>query len=242
MTRFHGILFAAATLAVAAGCELTETCDPTIDPNCTADSGVFVPDAGNDTGTDTGGTGCGVLGEGQARCIDANSMEQCRGGRLEVIPCTGGACENGACAAAIQYVRIVDVTGQISGQHPGADIDAVALQSGGQTVYATRVTDSFIPNVDSRARDVTEILGPPDVGPNTCDLSDGAEHWISLAGGEIVVTFGRPIRSGDRITVYECAGAAQDAFDVTIGVSDRLEGDWTTLLQQATGTISVTVP
>lgn len=243
MTRYTSaispVALALVTAGLLVGCELTETCDPAIDPNCTADSGVFVPDAGTDV---VSPTGCGTLGEGQSRCLDGTTMQTCSGGSLTVVPCSG-TCANNACAEAIQYVRIVDVTNSISGQHPGADIDAIALQSGGQTVYASSVTDSFIPpGIANLAPNVTEILGPPDVGPNTCDLTDGAEHWVSLAGGEIVVTFGRALQPGDRITVYECAGAAQDAFDLTIGVSSRLEGDWTPLLEEATGTISATVP
>ncbi len=198
-----------------------------------------MPDSGGDTTT---ATGCGALGEGQSRCIDANSMEICQSNSLSIIPCQDGLCSGGVCAESVQFVRIVDVTNAINGQHPGADIDAIALQSGGQTVYATRVTDWFIPDVASQATTVTELLGQPDMGPNACDLSDGAEHWISLAGGEVVVTFDRPILSGDRITVYECAGAAQDAFDVTVGASSRLEGDWQVLLEEATGTVGVTVP
>ena len=235
---------ACAFLALAPGCDLVETCDPELDPNCTViDGGEFAPDGGTDAGTDTPVTGgCGTLGEGQARCTGAASMEICQSGTLNAVTCTN-ACRANACVDAVRYVRIVDVTGAITGQHPGADIDAVALQSGGQTIYATQITDSQIPpGVSNRATDVTEILGPPDVGPNQCDLTDGAEHWISLAGGEIVVTFDRPIQSGDRITVYECAGAAQDSFDVTIGVSDRLEGDWTVLLEEASGTVTVNVP
>lgn len=226
--------------AALGGCELTETCDPTLDPNCNADTGVFVPDTGTDTSNPQG---CTTLGEGQSRCLSANSMEVCRGGQQLTESCGDGVCADGACGDAVQYVRLVDVTSSITGQHPGADIDAVALISNGQTVYASSVTDSFIPpGVSNLAPTPTEILGPPDVGPETCDLSDGNEHWVSLAGGEIVVTFGRPILSGDRIVVYECAGAAQDAFDVTIGVSARLEGDWDTLLEEATGTVTANVP
>lgn len=224
-----------AVLGLAAGCELTETCDPDVDPNC------VYTDIG-DTGSDAA-TGCGTLGEGQSRCVDASAMQVCRNGSLRVESCGAGTCQGDACANATRYVRIVDGTVTLSGQHPGADIDAIALESGGQTFYATRVTDSFIPtNVSNLASDVTEILGPPEVGTDECDLSDGAEHWISLAGGEVVVTFDRPISSGDRITVYECAGAAQDEFDVTIGVSERIEGDWRVIMISATGTVTAIVP
>lgn len=224
-----------AAVGLAAGCELTETCDPDVDPNCVYSD---IGDAGSDTAT-----GCGTLGEGQSRCIDASSMQVCRDGSLRVESCGAGSCQGDACTNAIRYVRIVDGTVTLSGQHPGADIDAIALQSGGQTFYALRVTDSFIPtNVSNRASDVTEILGPPDHGTDACDLTDGAEHWISLAGGEIVVTFDRPIVSGDRITVYECAGAAQDEFEVTIGVSERIEGDFEVIMTSATGTVTATVP
>lgn len=256
---------------LGAGCELTETCDPELDPNCTTfetgascgalqhnestclnastvqlcTDGTLSETACTDTcsaGVCTGGSGCGVLGEGQSRCVDSSTMEMCSGGGLTTTTCDG-VCSSDACAEAVQFVRIVDVTGEITGQHPGADIDAIALESGGQTFYGQRVSDFFIPSdVSNLASDTTEILGQPDVGPNECDLTDGAEHWTSLAGGEIVVAFERRIQSGDRITVYECAGAAQDAFDVTIGVSERLEGDWTTILQEAVGTVSAVVP
>jgi hypothetical protein len=256
---------------LGAGCELTETCDPTLDPNCTSfeeglscgalehnestclDSGTVqlctdgllsetACTESCSAGICTGGSGCGVLGEGQTRCVDGSTMEMCSGGGLSTTTC-GGVCANTACEDAIQYVRIVDVTGEISGQHPGADIDAIALESDGQTFYGQRVSDFFITtDVSNLASDTAEILGQPDVGPNECDLSDGAEHWVSLAGGQIVVAFPRAIQSGDRITVYECAGAAQDAFDVTIGVSERLEGDWTTILEEAVGTVSAVVP
>ncbi|MCB9532526.1 MAG: hypothetical protein H6698_01855 [Myxococcales bacterium] len=235
----------AVAAATAAGCELVETCDPELDPTC-----VVVDDTGDtggttDTGgTDTGGTGCGTLGEGQTRCVGSSSMEECVGGQTRTVACDGG-CSGNACADAVRYVRIVDLTPSISGQHPGADIDAIELRSGGQTYYAARVSDWFIDtSISSQAPDVTECLGPPDQGGATCDLTTGAEHWVSLAGGELVVAFDgdRAIRSGDEITVYECSGAAQDRFDITIGTSSRLEGDWTTLLEEASGTISVRVP
>lgn len=233
---------AAAALAATSlgGCELLETCDPELDPNCT----IIDADVGDtDTGGSDTGTGCATLGEGQSRCIDSNNMEICQNGTQTTQACTG-VCSGNACTDAIQYVRIYDATGSLSGQHPGADIDAIALESNGQTFYATRVTDSFIdPSVTPNlAPNPTECVGPPDVSPGQCDLSDGAEHWVSLAGGQIVVTFGRPIVSGDQITVYECAGAAQDSFDVEIGASARLEGDWEPLLTDSTGTISVRVP
>ena len=266
--------FVAASLfvfgALSAGCELTETCDPAIDPNCTsfetgASCGSLAHlestcldattvqmctdgELSQTTCTDScsagvciGATGCGVLGEGQSRCVDDNTMEVCQDGGLTTTTCDG-VCSENVCADAVQYVRIVDVTGEITGQHPGADIDAIALESGGETFYGQRVTDSFIPSdVSNLASDPTEILGPPDVSPGECDLADGAEHWVSLAGGEIVVAFPRAIQSGDRITVYECAGAANDSFDVTIGVSDRLEGDWTEILVDAVGTVTAVV-
>ena len=267
--------FVAASLLVfgvlGAGCELTETCDPELDPNCTAfpmgascgtlahlestcvdettvqtcNDGQLSETTCTDAcsaGICTGGSGCGVLGEGQSRCVDSSTMELCQDGGLATTTCDG-VCADNVCADAVRYVRIVDVTGSLTGQHPGADIDAIALESGGETFYGQRVTDSFIdPGVSNLASDTTEILGPPDVSPGECDLSDGAEHWVSLAGGQIVVEFSRPIETGDRITVYECAGAASDSFDVTIGVSDRLEGDWTTILEEAVGTVTAVVP
>jgi hypothetical protein len=236
-------LIAALTALFGSACDLVETCDPAVDPNCTADPD---PDAGGGQDVVVGGE-CGDLGEGQSRCQTASSVARCTGGQLVTERCqTGDFCEAGACTEALRYVRIIDLTDDTTGQHPGADIDAIELLSGGVPYYANEVTDSFIPNDvgENRAPNPTEILGPPHTGGTDCNLADGQEHWISLAGGEIVVAFAdnRELLPGDRITVYECAGAAQDTFDITVGVSSRLEGAWTPILEDASGTVTVTVP
>lgn len=225
------VVLAACALSVTAACELVETCDPDVDPYC-------VPTDASDVGADT--VACSP--SGATRCA-GSSVETCVDGTWESEPCSSGACSAGACTAGLMTVRILDQTPSLSGQHPGADIDAIALESGDRTYYATRVTDWFIPNdIENLAPTPSEALGPPDVGPDACDLTTGAEHWISLAGGEIVVTFDRAIRPGDRIIVYECAGAARDSFDVSVGAGERLEDSFTPVLEGATGTVSVQVP
>lgn len=252
-----------AAIPVAPGCDLEE-CDPLLDPTCTlidtdasADAGIDVrPDATPDTSVDTRpdtaadtqpeldvvDDDCGALGEGQSRCLSGSTMQQCVGGRIIETACDGDCVAN-ACAEAVRYVKITDLTATLGGQHPGADIDAIELRSGGVSYYAQRVTDSFIDPSSTRADDPEDILGPPDNGAS-CDLTTGNEHWIALNGGEIVVAFegNRAIRSGDTIVVYECSGAAVDTFDVAIGISERLEGDWTTIAEEAEGTVTVTVP
>ena len=122
-TRLLAAALAVALIAVlGSACDLVETCDPAVDLNCTAEPN---PDAGGGTDVVVGGE-CGDLGEGQSRCQTATSVARCSGNQLVTERCQAGdSCEAGACTEALRYVRIVDLTDDLRGQHPGADIDAI---------------------------------------------------------------------------------------------------------------------
>lgn len=229
----YGIL----ALSLASGltaCELDETCDPLIDPNCAIGGG-----DGSGTGGGTGdGTGGGT-GDGTGGGTGDGTGDGCPD------DCGDGTCIDGACG--FTHVVIADTSGATNPPHPGSDIDAIELRSGGQSFYATSPTDSLIPpELTNDASDPTQVAGPPQLPgePFACDVDAATEHWTSLAGGYLVVEFGVAIRPGDEIIVYECPGVS-DTYDVQIGSSARADApgaQFTTLLQDASGVSTAVVP
>jgi hypothetical protein len=145
-----------------------------------------------------------------------------------------------------RYLWIYDLESPLTGSHPGADIDAVILTlSDGTVVHATRVTDSDTdPSVTrNQASNTSQILGPPLRNDGTCNVNANPAHWYSLAGGGVVIEFGRDIPDGADLTVVECPGVA-DSYGVSLGfapsISDR-NADWRPLITDATGTFSIRV-
>ena len=215
----------------ASGCELDETCDPALDPNCVF-GGPIGGGSGEGTGSGTGeGTGSGT-GEG------TGSVDACAEG------CGAGTCVDGECAYT--HVLISATSSRLNAPHPGSDIDAIELRSEGRSFYATVPTDSFIPtDVTNDASDPSQAAGPPSLPgqPFACDVDAATEHWTSLANGLLVVEFGRPIRSGDEIVVWECPGVV-DTYDVSLGRwsrADAADAGFTVVLEDASGVGQVVV-
>jgi hypothetical protein len=79
---------------------------------------------------------------------------------------------------------------------PGADIDAVVLESGwdGELHNATQAT------LDTAAE---ACAGGNDFGSATAALGAPDGQYVSLNGGDLLIEFDVPIREGDLVMVYE---------------------------------------
>ncbi|MFT6629123.1 MAG: hypothetical protein ACJA1R_002397, partial [Flavobacteriales bacterium] len=194
-------IIALALTTLVWGCELEETCDPLLDPNCVlGGADVGSSDAGVDVGTDA-----------------VADIEECPGG------CGDGECIEGACG--YRYIVIQDSSLELNAPHPGSDIDAIELRSAGESYFAASPTDWFIDSGFSNdASEPSQVAGPPELPgePFECDVDVDPEHWTSLASGYLVVEFGRPIRPGDQIVVYECPGRT-DTYEVLVGLESRFD-------------------
>lgn len=220
LAQLASLLTLAAVCLVFGGCELEETCDPTLDPNCAF--GGYDAGAGDGSGDGTGdGTGDGSGTEPPTPCPDG---------------CGAGVCEDNECVYT--HVLVQDISAELNGPHPGSDIDAIELISNGQSFFARTPTDFFSDaTMTNDASDPSQVAGAPELAgtPFACDVDAATEHWFSLATGFVVVDFGRPIREGDQIVVYECPGRV-DEYDVSLGSTARFdEGTFTTVLEAASG-------
>jgi hypothetical protein len=171
--------------------------------------------------------------------------------------CAGGeVCEAGCCqedtqvGATYRFLLIEDLTDPVSGNTPGADIDAIELDKGALGVrYATAVEDV---NIGSRGTnefdDPQALVGPPD---SDCQV----RNFVALGGyqdlGYVVVSFGTAqedvtIEPGDSIRVHElgstlCGQYDDDPYRLAVSVSTNL-GDFIEITDSATGAVSITVP
>lgn len=104
-----------------------------------------------------------------------------------------------------RFVMLEDLTGSASGDSPGADIDAIAIEKEGRRIYASGVADFNIGGDNNAFTDPTQALGAPD---SQCTR----KNFVALGGrnadGYLIVEFSDAdedvtIESGDRIIVYE---------------------------------------
>lgn len=160
----------------------------------------------------------------------------------------GGNTDTGGTTSAVyRYVYIIDFGGG-GGSHPGADIDAVEVVSGGQSRWATAVTDRYFePGVSNAADDPTQTLGPPATtgSAHSCDVSAAIPHWYSLgpAGFIVLDTGAAGIQDGDELIVYECAGVP-DPYIVSIGPTARVddpEAQYETVMDEVVGYTRVVI-
>jgi len=160
-------------------------------------------------------------------------------GGTDTTPDTGPEPDPGA----FRYVYIYDLSADLRGDHPGADIDAIEVVRGGSSSYGVAVTDRiFDPTTTSVANDQNQLTGQPRIvgGAHACDFG-GTPHWYSLAGGSVVIDLGAngALRDGDEIIIYECSGSSvglNDSYGVGIGTNPRLDGLFYTVFEDAVGT------
>ena len=184
LAQLASLLTLAAVCLVFGGCELEETCDPTLDPNCAF--GGYDAGAGDGSGDGTGdGTGDGSGTEPPTPCPDG---------------CGAGVCEDNECVYT--HVLVQDISAELNGPHPGSDIDAIELISNGQSFFARTPTDFFSDaTMTNDASDPSQVAGAPELAgtPFACDVDAATEHWFSLATGSWSWTSGarsvRAIRS-----------------------------------------------
>lgn len=129
-----------------------------------------------------------------------------------------------------RFVLIEDLTQQVSGEAPGADIDAISITTlDGVEHFATSVEDFNIAGANNAFANPSEALGAPD---SNCER----DNFVALGGldqdGYITVGFSTTnddltFGSGARVTVYElgptsCADQPSwddDPFSVSVSVS-----------------------
>jgi hypothetical protein len=136
--------------------------------------------------------------------------------------CPDPECEEEPCEeSAYRFVLIEDLTRQVSGEYPGADIDAIGLIRADEETFATAVESANISAEGNSASIAQGLLGAPDF-----DCADGADidpmAFTSLggkeAGGYAIVSFGTleedwTIRNGDTLKVYEVGKACNTRYD-----------------------------
>lgn len=155
-------------------------------------------------------------------------------------------------AVPYRFLYLFDLSSALSGQHPGADIDAIELVRGGRSFYATTITDRFAePGITNGASNANMLLGAPQASgnPPACNLSANPPHWYSLAGGFVIVDFGAnvTIEDGDEIVVYECSGSAggvDDPYGFGIGQIGRVDApgaQFETVVDESSGITRIRV-
>jgi hypothetical protein len=190
--------------------------------------------------------GVGLRCEGGecARCEAACERdEQCGGG----ASCERGCCEGGA-APGYRFLLLEDRTPRVSGESPGADVDAIRVTTGGVERFATVVEDSYLAGDNNRFNDPSELLGPSDSG---CQVQNFASLGGAELGGYAVLGFSTAqeevvIEAGDRVKVYEvgqtlCGQFDDDPYAVSVSASTDL-GSFVLIGESAAGTNQFVVP
>jgi hypothetical protein len=153
------------------------------------------------------------------------------------------------------YVLVEDLDTSPAGDRPGADIDAVELRSGNQSIYLSEIREfnrgAGEPPANAANRNFNNALGAPQ---RQCVGLTNPRDWdpttfVSLGGvgGYFIAQFTNlaEIRAGDRITVHACAGAQSEQWEVTVGVASALNSPtWQQInpLGRGVGTADFTVP
>ncbi len=147
-------------------------------------------------------------------------------------------------APIFRFVLVEDLAENLTGDFPGADIDAISVvKANGEELFAQSFEEDTNINCEGNlACDANGLLGAPDaVDPATGTCFGGGAPdgltFTALNAGFVVVQFSSvadgdvTIENGDSIHVYE-VGAAEcgrfddDAFLVSIAVSDAINGDF----------------
>ena len=168
------------------------------------------------------------------RCV-RGSCDPSWGGCRSDRDCDGGSCEDGECydnGNVYRFVLLEDLTPQLAGEFPGADIDAIELEkSNGASYFVSAIEDAYVGSEHNLAMDPNQLVGPPD---SNCEADSGAFTSLGGApqGGYAIVSYGTAqedvtIQNGDRIRVYElgisnCGQFDDDHVEVSVGVGNTL--------------------
>ena len=155
---------------------------------------------------------------------------------------TNNGTNNGV--ASYRFVLLEDISDDVAtGDTPGADIDAIAIERGGVDIaFAATVEDENIGGANNAYTDSNELLGEPD---SECMK----QNFTALGGapndGYVIVGFGdATIEIGDNIVVYELGPTVcesqptwkDDETAVSVNVSVQDPGDASWILLGSTGT------
>ena len=142
------------------------------------------------------------------------------------------------------YVLVEDLSTQMGGESPGADLDSVSIidNRAGVELFAEAVEDFALGGGSNL--DPAQALGPPD---SRCT----AMNFVSLGGqgGWMIFGFGQAFGSGDAVVVYElgpttCPNQPQwidEDYRVSVSVSNTLSS-FTEIGQGGAGINTLIVP
>lgn len=226
---FYALLIGlGVTSAIAACGDLEEDeCDPAATATC-----VCTDDESGAACTDPTAEGC--------TCVDTAEGDTTGG---TTGGDTGGT-TGGTTAGPTEYgfVLVEDLSTDMTGESPGADIDAISVTISGTETFATGIADFNLGGGSNL--DPTAATGAPD---SSCT----ATGFVALGGtgGYLVAEFGTSFKSGDSVTVYElgpttCPNQAQwidEDYRVSVSVSSNL-ADFTEIGQGGTGLNTIVVP
>lgn len=159
-----------------------------------------------------------------------------------------------------RYVRVTDISGNDTGNNPGADIDAIILtKAGGGDVMPTAVIDSFSGSNATEAIVPEEVLtldafstSNPSSGA-TCSLyrdANGTNSTFFALGGDgfVTVQFAEPgLEVGDTLRVLEVGNCEFTGLDgntgtagaenvmVEVSVGSDASGTWRTVVSNGSG-------
>ena len=123
--------------------------------------------------------------------------------------------------APYRYVLLEDTSPNLSGEMPGADIDAVCLFKGdtGEEICATQVEFAEVDCEGNTACDPEDAIGAPDIIDKESGVCFGGgdptpEGFVALNGGRIIVGFGDAIiENGNYVHIYEIGRNECGRFD-----------------------------
>jgi len=184
-----------------------------------------------------------------------NDMTMTSNGTTDMT--TGGTTSEsndpGPTPGAYRYVILEDDTETVSGDFPGADVDAISVTKGDDAVeyFATTVEDFNIGALDSNtAIDTEQLLGPSDA-----DCTADSGKFTALGGSAddsyVIVGFSTEdeevtFDSGDTIKIYELGSTLCNMFDddpytVSVSASDD-RGNAVSVGTQSEGVNAFVIP
>ena len=161
---------------------------------------------------------------------------------------TGDTVETGPEYQSFYYVLVEDQDQNPSGDTPGGDVDAVALNKGSGDIYLSQVHEAAFGSEqpDGDNRNFNNVLGAPE---GTCDLDDEDTYdtFVSLGGdgGYFIGSFTdlEEIETGNTIEVFTCTGPASEEWDASVGVGTSIsDPNWVLVINDGVGTATGTVP
>lgn len=140
------------------------------------------------------------------------------------------------------YVRIVDTSDDraLEGLAPGADIDAIAIEKWKNNERTKAVFAGTVINESAQIAESGEAYSNSESALGNPE-SDEQTAFVSLNGGELIVSIPKRLNRGDTLSVYEIGAVnavRSDSYDVY--TSKKSDGPWE-LRGSGNGPLSVVI-